>query len=45
MIIKLEVIARVLRIIEEKLHKDLPENSSETESYEQAIEIVKDIWK
>ena len=42
--IKLQVIARVLRIVEEKLDK-LPENLTETESYEQAIDIVKDIWK
>ena len=45
MIVKLEVIARVLRIIQERLEKDLPENLSETEMYEQAIEVVKDVWK
>ena len=45
MIIKLEVIARVLRIIQERLEKDLPEKLTEAETYEQAIEIVRDVWK
>ena len=45
MIIKLEVIARVLRIIEERLDKDIKEGLTETEAYEQAIEIVRDVWK
>ena len=45
MIVKLEVISRVLRIIQERLEKDLPENLAETETYEQSIDIVKDIWK
>jgi hypothetical protein len=42
--IKLQVISRVLRIIEERLDK-IPENLTEIEAYEQAIDIVKDIWK
>ena len=45
MIVKIEVIARVLRIIQERLEKDLPENLSETEMYEQAIDVVRDVWK
>ena len=45
MIIKLEVIARVLRIIQERLEKDLPEKLTEAETYEQAIEVVRDVWK
>jgi hypothetical protein len=42
--IKLRVVARVLRIVEEKLDK-LPENLTEIEMYERATDIVKDIWK
>lgn len=43
--IKTEVISRVLRIIQERLEKELPDNLSETETYEQAINIVENIWK
>jgi hypothetical protein len=42
--IKTEVISRVLRIVEEKLEK-IPDNLTEAETLEQAIEIVRDIWK
>jgi hypothetical protein len=42
--IKLEVTARVLRIIQEKLEKELPENLPETETYEQAIGVVNNMW-
>ena len=45
MIIKLEVIARVLRIIQERLEKDLPEKLTEAETYEQAIDVVKGVWQ
>lgn len=43
--IKLQVIARVLRIIEEKLHKEIKEGLTETEAYEQSIYVMKEIWK
>jgi len=42
--IKHIVIAKVLKIIEDKLD-ELPENLTETEYYERAIEIVKSVWK
>ena len=42
--IKTEVISRVLRIIGERLDK-IPDNLTEAETYEQAIEIVKGIWE
>lgn len=45
MIIKIEVISGVLRIIQERLEKELPDKLSETETLEQAIEIVKNTWK
>jgi hypothetical protein len=44
MSIKNEVIARVLRIIQERLEKELPDKLSETETYEQAIGVVNNIW-
>jgi len=42
--IKHIVTARVLKIIEDRLD-ELPENLTETETYERAMEIVKGIWK
>lgn len=45
MSIKIEVIARMLRIEQARLEAEVNEGQTEAETLEQAIEVHKNIWK